>query len=1064
MTDTTSTTSESPNVRAHPVKRYFIGLGSTIVVFFCYALVANPFIDGRVADVQEANQIPAGPPLPVDDKSEIARYLPADSWELQPCKSLDTADGKILFQDYSRNESDGTWDVYPFTMVLKPRTARPGQPPRPPLILRTEKRAKLRFSDGLQLGNQGGADSNKLEQAQLIGEVELFQAGTNANDEIFIKTSNVQITQRTIFTLAEVDFRFGKNHGHGRNLKIELSHESINSNLKADFSSINGIRHLQLAYLDSMRLMPRTRSVTATAVKAPLNPIRSGIEVTCDGSFKFDFYRNLAAFRENVKVKQLDPFGDNLTCEKLDLFFTDLADEPVAPRETEMLKSDFELREIIAAGSPAVLTAHSQKSRIQGEYLRYDLEKNNVEARSMGQQVEILQGPNRFVSQHLNYELSENDSLGKLNAFGAGLMIRQGETPDDRFQARWKNHLTIRPSGNRQKVITLDGEASIQLDPQTIINSDTIRLLLWEIPKLSSLGEPDGWDYQPSQLVTTGKVQIQSAELQGSANILTANWPGNPRRTAPKQANPVSRLSPSGNSPITAAVLKRPTVMLAATTHNSRLKPRKGTRVTYRVPYPKTYPKPRETLYFQGQELNILLTDRNQTTEVTDLEISGDVQVWQMENVQDNERPKRKLEISGHRVKATPQAKKMYQLQISNQKSGKPATVISQDMVLSGPYICLDQDANRAWIEGPGSMIMNPTAPKSKQPKAPKPDSSASDLRDFQIKWQGGMIFDGNSIYFEKDVISNSVTLREDGSRQQTSTESAILNVELDRYIDLKNLGQDPPGGKPHRPEPKVNRLLLIDQLPDGNQVFNLAGFQQPLTRKPILIANTTRDRNGQIIEQQKLVAPSATIEVTANFMTAKGPGAVAMHRPNNNDNATDRADLLSFQSTPQTDAPLIFTQINFDETLRAESTSDIKKVTINGNVRAIYSPVTGFDKSFNPDDQRTPTDAFRLSCSTLQMRQWTPAATQQEQAELNAIGNTQIISNQFAATAHQVRYDQVNDYVYFEGSARTDAILQTFPTAESGAKRLVAGKIRYRPSDGATQVENVKQANMRDR
>ncbi|MCH2177288.1 MAG: hypothetical protein MK106_00655 [Mariniblastus sp.] len=1064
MTDKIGTTNKSPNVRAHPAKRYFIGLGCTFAVFLFYALVTNPFIDSRVAEVREANQVPAGPPLPVDDKSEIARYLPADSWELQPCKSLDTADGKILFQDYSRNESDGTWDVYPFTMVLKPREVRTGQPPRPPLILRTEKRAKLRFSDGLQMGNQSGADSSKLEQAQLIGEVELFQAGTKANDEIYIKTSNVQITQRTIFTLAEVDFQFGKNHGQGRNLKIELSHESINSNLKADFSSINGIRHLQLAYLDSMRLMPRTTSAPATATKAPLNPSRSGIEVTCDGSFKFDFYRNLAAFRDNVKVKQLDPSGDNLTCQKLDLFFTDLADETVAPRETEMLKSDFELREIIAAGSPAILSAHSQKSRIQGEYLRYDLENNNVEARSMGQQVEILQGPNRFVSQHLNYELSENDSLGKLNAFGAGLLIREGDTPEDRFQARWKNHLTIRQSGRRQKVITLDGEASIQLDPQTIINSDTIRLLLWEIPKLSSLGIPDGWDYQPSQLTTRGKVQVQSSELQGSANSLTANWPGNPRRTFPTQTNPISRLKPAANPSITAAPGKEVNLVTAATNQTLRFGPPGTPHVAQRVSYAPTNSKPKETLHFQGQELNILLSDRNQTTEVTDLEISGNVKVWQMEKDRDNEPPKRTIELSGHRLKATPQSKKMYQLQISNQPNGKPATVISRDLVLSGPYICLDQNANRAWIEGPGSMIMNPTAMGSEQPNIPKPKSPADGLRDFQIKWQGGMIFDGNSIYFEKDVISKSMRLREDGSRQQTSTESTILNIELDRYVDLKQLGQEPMSDPSQRPKTKVKRLLLIDQLPDGNQVFNLAGFQQPLIRKPILIANTTRDGNDQIMEQQKLVAPSATIEVKTNLMTAKGPGAVAMHRPNNNNNDSDRADLLSFQSKPQTNAPLIFTQINFDETLRAESGSDLKKVRIDGNVRAIYSPATSFSDSFNPDDQRIPADAYRLSCSSLQMRQWTPAATQQKQSELNAIGNTQIISNKFAATAYQVRYDQANDYVYFEGSARTDATLQTFPTAESGAKRLVAGKIRYRPSDGATQVENVKQANMRDR
>ena len=221
------------------------------------------------------------------------------------------------------------------------------------------------------------------------------------------------------------------------------------------------------------------------------------MEITCDGSFKFDFYRNQAAFRDNVQVKQLDQLGDNLACQKLDLYFNDLSDDPVAPRESEMLDSEFELREIVAAGSPAILTANSRESRIQGEYLRYNLEKNNVEARGAVQQVEILQGPNRFVSQHLNYEISADNSLGKLNAFGPGMMIRQGKAAGDYLQARWKNHLTIRRIDERKQVITLDGDSSIQLDPQTSLNSDTVRFVLWETRTNSLSGKPQGWNYQP---------------------------------------------------------------------------------------------------------------------------------------------------------------------------------------------------------------------------------------------------------------------------------------------------------------------------------------------------------------------------------------------------------------------------------------------------------------------------------------------------------------------------------------------------------------------------------------
>lgn len=1040
-------------VRAHPVKRYLIALLTTAAVYFCYLLVVTPFIDGQVAQVQEANQVPIGPPLPVDDKTEIAKYLPAGSWELQPCKSLDTAEGKILFQDYSRNEADGTWDVYPFTMVLKPRNPQPGKSPGPPLILRTEKQAKLRFSHGLQLGTASNGEPNKLEQAQLIGLVEVFQPGTDAGEAIHITTSNVQITQRKIFTLANVDFQFGNHHGRGRNLSIELSHESINSNLKADFSNINGIRRLQLAYLDFLRLEPNSKPRPSHANGTPLHPETAALEITCDGSFKFDFYRNQAAFRDNVRVKQLDQHGDSLACQKLDLYFNDLSDDPVAPRESEMLDSEFELSEIVAAGSPAILTINSRESRIQGEYLRYNLEKNNVEARGAVQQVEILQGPNRFVSQHLNYEISADNSLGKLNAFGPGMMIRQGETAGDYLQARWKNHLTIRRIDERKKVITLDGDSSIQLDPKTVLNSDTVRFVLWETRTNSLSGKPQGWNYQPFRLVATGHVQVRSKDIQGTTHTLTAHWPDNP---LPFQATDEEAplRPPSKTSQYLPA---RPPSHSITSSDATSSDPQK--MVARRVRYPNEKEPPKQKLFFQGQELDMLLTDQDGTTNVTDLEIDGDVKVWRLETANKGGQPQRQIELSGHHLKAEPQGNENYRLQISAGAGTQSATVVTKDMILAGPYICLDQQANRVWINGPGSLVMNQP---NEQTNKSNHKEIRSDIQDLKITWQGGMIFDGSKIYFERDVISNSVTQREDKSSNLTSTESAILSLELDQYVTLHTRGQGEPEVSAKRPQPKIKTLFLMDHLPDGKHVFNLAGFQQPTPRKPILIANVTRNPAGKITEQQKLVAPSATINVSANSLTADGPGALAIHRPNRS-SATGYASPLSFHPTPKTDAPpLVFIQTNFDQTLRANSES--KTMDITGNVRAVYVPVSSLNQSYNPDDQKTPPDAFRLSCTTLTMNQWTPQATGKEQSELRARGNARIISNQFTATAHEVRYDQGNDYLYLEGSARSDATLQTVSETGGKSARLVAEKIRYRPSDNSTKIENMKRATMRNR
>ena len=606
---------------------------------------------------------------------------------------------------------------------------------------------------------------------------------------------------------------------------------------------------------------------------------------------------------------------------------------------------------------------------------------------------------------------------------------------------------------NGKKVITLDGDSSIQLDPKTVLNSDTVRFVLWETRTNSLSGKPQGWNYQPFRLVATGHVQVRSKDIQGTTHTLTAHWPDNP---LPFQATDEEAplRPPSKTSQYLPA---RPPSHSITSSDATSSDPQK--MVARRVRYPNEKEPPKQKLFFQGQELDMLLTDQDGTTNVTDLEIDGDVKVWRLETANKGGQPQRQIELSGHHLKAEPQGNENYRLQISAGAGTQSATVVTKDMILAGPYICLDQQANRVWINGPGSLVMNQP---NEQTNKSNHKEIRSDIQDLKITWQGGMIFDGSKIYFERDVISNSVTQREDKSSNLTSTESAILSLELDQYVTLHTRGQGEPEVSAKRPQPKIKTLFLMDHLPDGKHVFNLAGFQQPTPRKPILIANVTRNPAGKITEQQKLVAPSATINVSANSLTAVGPGALAIHRPNRS-SATGYASPLSFHPTPKTDAPpLVFIQTNFDQTLRANSES--KTMDITGNVRAVYVPVSSLNQSYNPDDQKTPPDAFRLSCTTLTMNQWTPQATGKEQSELRARGNARIISNQFTATAHEVRYDQGNDYLYLEGSARSDATLQTVSETGGKSARLVAEKIRYRPSDNSTKIENMKRATMRNR
>ena len=137
---------------------------------------------------------------------------------------------------------------------------------------------------------------------------------------------------KQIFTLEMVDFKFGKNRGRGRNLTIDLTHAEHANDMTRDFSNVEGIRRIELAFLNELRIEPLETESTAnrnlTANTGPqqenlISANRVPLKISCDGSFVFDFDKKLATFRKNVNVQQLDEFGDNIQCDLMTLVFYD---------------------------------------------------------------------------------------------------------------------------------------------------------------------------------------------------------------------------------------------------------------------------------------------------------------------------------------------------------------------------------------------------------------------------------------------------------------------------------------------------------------------------------------------------------------------------------------------------------------------------------------------------------------------------------------------------------------------------------------------------------------------
>ena len=304
-------------------------------------------------------------------------------------------------------------------MILQNDPAQKSSPAKPanknqqPFVLRSRKGAKLIFDRPIQFGAR--KEQAKLERAQLKGNVELYRNATapGKNDAVRIDTRNVQLTNSRIFTLDDVWFQFGNNRGSGRNMTIDLSHKTPPGSITTDFSKINGMTRVQLAFLKSMRIETSAVKQQGAGKSVPLASDGAPLEISADGAFVFDMERSRAEFHENVVVKKLDQFGDTLQCEDLLLQFKNIGPSKTAAF-ADASSTEYRLQAIDARGatgnnttgrSNCILTANSQQAQVVGEQLFYDIERGLIDVRG-SQQVEIKQDNKTFRAGQLIYNLS----------------------------------------------------------------------------------------------------------------------------------------------------------------------------------------------------------------------------------------------------------------------------------------------------------------------------------------------------------------------------------------------------------------------------------------------------------------------------------------------------------------------------------------------------------------------------------------------------------------------------------------------------------------------------------
>ena len=988
--------------RSHPVGNYLLLLALTFGAYWLYSVFVVPSIE--VASTIKPVPMPDDVPEYVES-TEHHPWFAQGNWELEPCSILHTAHGKILFQDH-QVEDPKTWFVTPFTLVLrrdKETDERGGL--LPPLVLRCETGARLNFSNPVL--TNFNASGSRLESALLEGAVELYRLNSapENQDGMRIETSNVQISDQQILTIEDVAFWFGPNQGIGRNMRIHLTHSSPSSSVSRDFSRINGIKSLQLGFLNSLKIRPPSKKNKTGPGKLLAND-GAPIEITATGPFGFDMETHRARFNENVRVRKLDGRGDSLSCDDLTLQFSS-KDGSKSIKLDAATDTEFELQEITAIGSPVVLHAASHDAWIEAERVQYDVMAQSVKA-SGKQSVDIRQGTSRFVATEIEYALTQDNTIGPLIAKGPGMLIRSDSSRS--FRATWQEMLTLKPVSDQQQLVVLTGGAKLKLDRQTAIESERIELNVWQVPVVDVSGEVVDWEYQPAQLTANGEVEIQSDKMQGKTQRLVANWPSNPQ--APRQ-----QLVDVGNhnkpgTPRTTAGDERQLVR----------------RVSFNA-------EPAERrLRFQGEQIDVVLIQKNDETELVELQINGNVTVTKPSSI-----PRQPtFKVRGDSLKLLPQGQELFQVQIDS-RSGSVSHLTADRMNLTGPAIFLDQSANRMWVQGAGNLLIES-----------QPGSTDHSETQADVNFSGGMVFDGQKIYFERDVVARIKQQASDGHVQVTDAKAAAASLTLDQRISLQE------NQAPTQQSPKVVDLILKDRIsPEQNQ-FKLAGFA-PVPITTVVLNNQKLDRAGKLIERIAISATGSELNESTQTITAYGPGSVELVRQGGasmpglpgasiqrNANALDKSQFTYIHS-------------RFDRVLQANTGA--KQLAIKGNTRSVHANVSDASESFDPDrPQSLPEEAVLLRCSQLDVSQSPNPYDGKLQSRMIATGNARISSATYDTAADRIRYDESADLLLVESANGRDVVLRSRQNPGAPWKDIVGKRLSYRLSTQSAKAEGVEQ------
>lgn len=994
-------------------------------MYIAYAWLVAPQLEPpRVVAVTGPLPGPSPQPPVEPEREKIKELFPADAWERDNPKIIETAQFTLLIKDYQPTD-DGRLELKPCTLIFY---AAPGDksnlPPGSkgrPIVLRSTQGAILQFDKPLDFAR---AEFSRLIGGRLPGELTIFSPASSptANDALQITTRNLQMDSQRAFTPHDVDFQYGDSYGRGRDLTLFLKPSEKNGKDTA----IGGASALQLSRIERLHLdLPGTGLMPELPGSTPpqtTEKLKAPIEITCRGMFVFDFEQRLAAFDDQVEITRLLPgaLPDKLTCSRLRLYLSDAetkkaaAEKLAAASAAGLTPSTSPIRgmaiaKIVATGNPVILEGPSSGLYVKAARMELTppLRRIALESGQGLKQVVLRQGPHAFDAVELQYEMSTTGGLGRLWAAGPGRLqtVQLMSGKPQTLEAKWNKELRIQPQDGAQ-VVSLVTQASISMLTLGTFVADEVHFWLHEVQRPAQ----DGLVPLDQQTADTGpqpKVQIVPDRLLALRGVEV---------DSPKLHAKTDRLEAWFFTP-------DPTVVSEPSKQPLPFKP--GTLIGGT----DAQKGPPQKFDVSGQLVQMRIAN-GKVSGVEDLTIQGGAQIDEIQTSSPGQAP---VKLRGEAVElrggTTPDA--------IVHVVGQPAKISARGLSLQGDAIHLHRGENRVWIDGPGDAtfplpqkitppggpldrpLTPPVARPANEPVVRPSDTATPEF--MRVTWQRRMNFDGQTIHLEEDV-------------QARTTTQLVLCGTLDAMITERIDFADP------RTDQKVG---LAEMKLDGG----------------VYLENRTLDELGQQTSFDTLETPNLYINQLTGAMKAVGRGKLL----------TIRKGAIKVPGAPEQPAPaaaapdgsLTHLLVSFQRGM----TGDLNRRTVQfeQNVESIYTRVADWRDRVTIEmiDQRGLSalgeQGILMSSDAMQVAQVVPPQGGEPSYELMAEGNTRVDGRVFTARAHRISYTSLKDMLVVKGDGRTDAELWYQQKGAATHAYQAAREFRYWPKTGAIEVEDAR-------